>query len=91
MLQPFLQRTETWDKEVVAEELKDTAEADSGKGTALSVEAKPLKRGEGSSLAMQRTEESAGFLGTQTFQFLHCFCSALRKPHLSRLQEVEDS
>ena len=91
MLQPFLQRTETWDKEVVAEELKDKAEGDSGKGTALSVEAKPLKRGEGSSLAMQRTEESADFLGMQTFQFLHYFCSALRKPHLSRLQEVEDS
>ena len=61
---PFLQRTETWDKEVVAEELKDKAEGDSGKGTALSVEAKPLRRAEGSSLAMQHTEESAGFLGT---------------------------
>ena len=82
---------ETWDKEVVAEELKDKAEGDSGKGTALSVGAKPLRRAEGSSLAMQHTEENAGFLGTQTFQFLHYFCSALRKPHLSRLQEVEDS
>ena len=67
-------------------------EEDSDKDKVLFAAARLLKRGEGSSLGMQRIEESDGFVGMlQTFQFLHCFCLALRTPPFSRLQEVGDS
>ena len=66
-------------------------EGDSDKDMVLSAGARLPKREEGSTLGMQRIEESAGFVGMQTFQLLHCFCLALRTPPFSRLQEVGDS
>ena len=67
------------------------AEGDSDKDMVLFAAARLLKREEGSNPWMQRTEESDGFVGMQTFPLLRCFCLALRTPPFSRLQEVEDS
>ena len=66
-------------------------EEDSGKDTVPFVEATLLKREEGNNLGMQHIEASDGFVGMQTFQFLRCFCSVLRKHPFSRLEEVWDS
>ena len=67
------------------------AGGDSDKDRVLSAGVRLPKTEEGSTLWMQRIEESVGFVGMQTFQLLHCSCLALRTPPFSRLQEVGDS